>query len=158
MGNNKNNSKKNTAVSKRHQKARGLLLKSLHFTHCCPYSYLLLIVFSTSPPFFRWEPFPFSQVITFPTVRFPVTSEAHFLHRQLLCNPPNPLRANCAKSRHSRCRRYLSITLSPFCPSAKIKFAWPGTEQMLPLPWPLVALSQLRVSNTSRTLNLTLMV
>lgn len=66
---------------------------------------------------------------------------------------PIPVPVNCAKSRHSRCHRYLSITLSPFSPSAKIKFAGSGTKQMLPLPWPLVALSLLRVSNNNKTLN-----
>lgn len=72
--------------------------------------------------------------------------------------PPTQVPVNCAKSRHSRCHRYLSITLSPFSPSAKIKFTGLGTKQMLPLPWPLVALRQLRVSNNSRTLNSGLLV
>lgn len=80
------------------------------------------------------------------------------LHRQLLCHPPTQVPVNCAKSRHSRCHRYLSITLSPFSPSAKIKFAGSRAKQMLPLPWPLVALSQLWVSNNSRTLNSGLLV
>lgn len=89
---------------------------------------------------------------------FPLPLRLAFCTDSFCAALPTPVSVNCAKSRHSRCRRYLSITLSPFCPSAKIKFAGSGTKQMLPLPWPLVALSQLRVHNNSRTLNLGLLV
>lgn len=73
-------------------------------------------------------------------------------------SPAPPLPVSCAKSTHAGCRRYSSIALASFSPAAKIKFAGSGTAQILPLAWPLGALSQLRVSHHSRTLNWGLLV
>lgn len=148
------------------QKAHTHLLRSLHsLLSRFPF---LSHSFCTSPPFFRPPTFPLLRLQTFQIMtvssqsspfseRFLVISKAHSAQTASV-PPPTPVPVNCTKSRHSRCHRYLSIALSPFSPSAKIKFAGSRAKQMLPLPWPLVALSQLWVSNNSRTLNSGLLV